>query len=77
MCGFRIIKKNKEIPFQVRVCFGEIRRKQCTMVVVFSQIELVDGLGILKAKRSLNCEKRKTYKFEISAVLCDGTHSKR
>lgn len=41
------------------------------------KIELVDGLGILKAKRSLNCEKRKTYKFEISAVLCDGTHSKR
>jgi hypothetical protein len=55
VCGFHIIKKNKEIPFQ---------------------IELVNDLGIVKAKKSLNCEKRKTYKFEIAAVLCDGSHSK-
>lgn len=75
MCGFRIIKKNKEIPFQVSVVLCVFERSDVNNV--FSQIELVDGLGILKAKRSLNCEKRKTYKFEISAVLCDGTHSKR
>uniref|UniRef100_U5EYG9 Putative calsyntenin n=1 Tax=Corethrella appendiculata TaxID=1370023 RepID=U5EYG9_9DIPT len=55
ICGFHIIKKNKEIPFQ---------------------IELVNELGILKAKKSLNCEKRKNYKFEITAVFCDGSHSK-
>lgn len=55
ICGFHIIKKNKEIPFQ---------------------IELVNELGILKAKKSLNCEKRKNYKFDITAVFCDGSHSK-
>ncbi|XP_040166661.1 calsyntenin-1 isoform X2 [Anopheles arabiensis] len=55
ICGFHIIKKNKEIPFQ---------------------IELVNELGILKAKKTLNCEKRKNYKFDITAVFCDGSHSK-
>ncbi|XP_054091320.1 calsyntenin-1 isoform X2 [Zeugodacus cucurbitae] len=39
------------------------------------QIELVNNLGILKARRTLNCEKRKSYHFEIMAVFCDGTHS--
>ena len=39
------------------------------------QIELVNNLGILKARRTLNCEKRKSYHFEIVAVFCDGTHS--
>lgn len=39
------------------------------------QIELINNLGILKARRSLNCEKRKSYHFEIVAVFCDGTHS--
>lgn len=33
-------------------------------------------MGILKAKKSLNCEKRKTYKFDITAVFCDGSYSK-
>lgn len=46
--------------------------------IVFSfQIELVNELGILKAKKTLNCEKRKNYKFDITAVFCDGSHSKR
>lgn len=40
------------------------------------QIELVNNLGILRTKKSLNCEKRKNYKFEIAAVFCDGSYSK-
>lgn len=39
------------------------------------QIELVNNLGILKARRQLNCEKRKSYHFEIVAIFCDSTHS--
>lgn len=30
------------------------------------------NVGWIKAVRSLNCEKRKTYKFEVAAVLCNG-----
>ncbi|KAJ6641242.1 Calsyntenin-1 [Pseudolycoriella hygida] len=40
------------------------------------QIELVDNLGVLKAKKTLNCEKHKTYKFDIAARFCDGSESK-
>uniref|UniRef100_A0A1B0C0A2 Cadherin domain-containing protein n=1 Tax=Glossina palpalis gambiensis TaxID=67801 RepID=A0A1B0C0A2_9MUSC len=39
------------------------------------QINLINNLGVLKAHRNLNCEKRKSYHFEIVAVFCDGTHS--
>ncbi|KAH8384340.1 hypothetical protein KR093_010801, partial [Drosophila rubida] len=39
------------------------------------QIELVNNLGILKARRTLNCEKRKSYHFEIVAIYCDGMPS--
>ncbi|KAH8384935.1 hypothetical protein KR200_008804 [Drosophila serrata] len=39
------------------------------------EIELVNNLGILKARRTLNCEKRKSYHFEIVAIYCDGTPS--
>ncbi|CAH0549195.1 unnamed protein product [Brassicogethes aeneus] len=34
-----------------------------------------DGFAELKAKRVLNCEKRKNYKFDISAVGCNGKQS--
>lgn len=36
---------------------------------------MVNNLGILKARRTLNCEKRKSYHFEIVAIYCDGTPS--
>lgn len=39
------------------------------------QIELVNNLGIIKARRKLNCEKRKSFHFEVVAIFCDGTHS--
>lgn len=35
----------------------------------------MNNLGILKARRTLNCEKRKSYHFEIVAIYCDGTPS--
>lgn len=41
------------------------------------QIKLSNGVGILEAKRALNCEKRKNYKFEIIANMCDGSKSER
>ncbi|KAH8271489.1 hypothetical protein KR026_009879 [Drosophila bipectinata] len=41
------------------------------------EIQLVNNLGILRARRLLNCEKRKSYHFEILAVYCDGTPSNK
>ncbi|CRK90879.1 CLUMA_CG004569, isoform A [Clunio marinus] len=39
------------------------------------KIKLYNSVGVLEAKRTLNCEKRKNYKFEIYAVLCNGNKS--
>ncbi|KAF7281317.1 hypothetical protein GWI33_004877 [Rhynchophorus ferrugineus] len=36
-----------------------------------------DGHAELRARRSLNCEKRKNYKFDIAAVGCNGLKSVR
>jgi len=33
------------------------------------------GEGILEAKRELNCEKRRSYKFGIRAIGCNGLES--
>lgn len=41
------------------------------------EIELVNNLGVLKATKTLNCEKHIIYRFEIAAVMCDGTQSER
>lgn len=47
------------------------------MILSRLQIELVNELGILKATKTLNCEKHKNYRFEIAAIFCDGSQSKR
>lgn len=39
------------------------------------EIELMDNLAVLKATKTLNCEKHIIYRFDIVAILCDGSHS--
>lgn len=39
------------------------------------EIELVDNLAVVKATKTLNCEKHIIYRFDIVAILCDGSHS--
>ena len=43
-------------------------------------VQIVDkenGDAKLVAKKELNCEKRKAYKFDIAAVGCDGQMSEK
>ncbi|KAH8323923.1 hypothetical protein KR067_012797, partial [Drosophila pandora] len=63
-----LIKVNEE-----KICNFRILKKPYHEIPF--EIELVNNLGILKASRMLNCEKRKSYHFEILAVYCDGTPS--
>ncbi|CAD7094141.1 unnamed protein product [Hermetia illucens] len=56
-----------------KVCMFRILKKQHHEIPF--QIELVKNLGILKARRTLNCEKRRSYRFEIEAIFCDGSYS--
>ncbi|KAL7011617.1 hypothetical protein ACKWTF_014360 [Chironomus riparius] len=62
-----VIKVDEE-----KVCRLDIVKKQKDIPF---KIKLDSGVGILESKRALNCEKRKNYKFEIVAVMCDGSHS--
>lgn len=44
------------------------------------EVKLLDrdrGEAVLEAKRELNCEKRRSYKFAIRAVACNGQHSEK
>lgn len=44
--------------------------------ISFCQIILKsEGEAELRARRVLNCEKRKNYKFDIAAVSCSGDQS--
>ncbi|EDV45207.1 calsyntenin-1 [Drosophila erecta] len=63
-----LIKVNEE-----KICNFHILKKPYHEIPF--EIELVNNLGILKARRTLNCENRKSYHFEIVAVYCDGTPS--
>lgn len=38
----------------------------------FDILSREDGYAELRARRVLNCEKRRNYKFDIAAVGCDG-----
>ena len=49
-------------------------------IVFLLQIRLsndLEGEAELIAKRPLNCEKRKNYKFDIIAISCDGVKSEK
>ncbi len=37
----------------------------------------INGEAIIEAKRDLNCEKRRSYKFSIRAIACNGLHSEK
>ncbi|RWS31255.1 Calsyntenin-1-like protein, partial [Leptotrombidium deliense] len=59
-----------------RVCSIEVVNKHHGEVPF--EVRIVDqenGEAILEAKRELNCEKRRTYKFSIRAIGCNKLHS--
>lgn len=45
------------------------------VVLLFQVILKKGGQAELRARRTLNCEKRKSYKFDIAAVSCKGVQS--
>ena len=73
--------RNVEVSPRIRVVDGEV----CNFIIsnkhhgeVPFMVQIVDkenGEAKLIAKKELNCEKRKAYKFDIAAVGCDGLTS--
>lgn len=58
---------------ETQVCDFRIIKKSVHEIPF--EIELIDNLAVLKATKPLNCEKHIIYRFDIVAILCDGTHS--
>lgn len=56
-----------------------LRLRSSLFFLLFQIILKDDGEGEvqLKAHRTLNCEKRKNYKFDIAAVSCSGEVSEK
>nr|XP_042905858.1 calsyntenin-1 [Parasteatoda tepidariorum] len=73
--------RNVEVSPRIRVVDGEV----CSFTITNKHhgeipfmVQVVDkakGEAKLVAKKALNCEKRKAYKFDIAAVGCDGLMS--
>lgn len=58
---------------ETRVCDFRINKKSNHEIPF--EIQLVDNLAVLKATKTLNCEKHIIYRFDIMAILCTGEHS--
>lgn len=75
-----LIKEN-ETFVEITPVIKVDEEKVCNLEIIKSQkeipfkITLDNSIGILEAKRALNCEKRKNYKFDIVAKMCDGSRS--
>jgi hypothetical protein len=60
------------------VCSIEVVNKHHSEVPFEVQItDRKNGEAIIEAKRDLNCEKRRSYKFSIRAIACNGLHSEK
>jgi len=60
------------------VCNIEVVNKHHSEVPFEVQItDRINGEAIIEAKRDLNCEKRRSYKFSIRAIACNGLRSEK
>ncbi|XP_066260044.1 calsyntenin-1 isoform X1 [Euwallacea similis] len=81
--GYHGIVKENETVVEVTPPIRAVGVEVCRFRIVNKhhgeapfEIELrEDGHAELRARRSLNCEKRKNYKFDIAAVGCNGKQS--
>ncbi|XP_045466915.1 calsyntenin-1 isoform X1 [Harmonia axyridis] len=81
--GYHGLVRENETLVEVTPAIRAVGSPVCSFRIVnkhhgeapFEIISKDDGYAELKARRSLNCEKRKNYKFDIAAVGCNGRQS--
>ncbi|XP_018333792.1 calsyntenin-1 [Agrilus planipennis] len=81
--GYHGLVKENETLVEVTPPIRAVDEPVCSYRIVnkhhgeapFDIISLENGLAELRAKRVLNCEKRRNYKFDIAAVGCNGRQS--
>lgn len=83
--GYHGLVKENETIVEVTPAIRAVGEEVCRFRIVnkhhgeapFEIILKDEGYAELRAKRVLNCEKRKNYKFDIAAVGCNGKQSVR
>lgn len=83
--GYHGLVKENETIVEVTPAIRAIGEQVCSFRIVnkhhgeapFEIVTKEDGYAELRARRVLNCEKRRNYKFDIAAVGCNGKQSVR
>ncbi|XP_017778556.1 PREDICTED: calsyntenin-1-like [Nicrophorus vespilloides] len=83
--GYHGLVKENETLVEVTPAIRAVGDNVCSFQIVnkhhgevpFEIITKENGYAELKARRVLNCEKRRNYKFDIAAIDCDGKKSVR
>lgn len=83
--GYHGLVKENETLVEVTPAIRAVGTSICSFRIVnkhhgeapFIIISKADGYAELRARRVLNCEKRKNYKFDINAVSCSGKQSEK
>ncbi|KAH0552706.1 calsyntenin-1 [Cotesia glomerata] len=81
--GYHGLVKENETRVEVTPQIRAVGAKICSYKIAnkhhgdapFEIILKEKGIAVLRALRSLNCEKRRNYKFDIAAVACNGLQS--
>lgn len=83
--GYHGLVKENETLVEVTPGIRAIGERVCSFRIVnkhhgeapFEIISKENGYAELRARRVLNCEKRRNYKFDIAAIGCNGKQSVR
>lgn len=83
--GYHGLVKENETRVEVTPQIRAVGAKICSYKIAnkhhgdapFEIIVKEKGIAVLRALRSLNCEKRRNYKFDIAAVACNGLQSEK
>lgn len=83
--GYHGLVKENETLVEVTPAIRAIGTPVCSFRIVnkhhgeapFEIVSKGDGYAELRARRVLNCEKRRNYKFDIAAVSCAGKQSEK
>lgn len=83
--GYHGLVKENETVVEVTPAIRAVGEPVCGFRIVnkhhgeapFDIVSKEDGYAELRARRVLNCEKRRNYKFDIAAVGCDGKQGVR
>lgn len=71
-CFFRVAEV---CAIELLPVYGQLNARRSDIPFEVSIVDRAKGEALIEAKRPLNCEQRRSYKFEIRALACNGLRS--